>query len=244
MDTISKLNIVEAKKGSPPYPRRMERLLCSKAPELLLMMGNVSLLDKDALGFCGSRDVTEKGLRIARDCTEQAVQLSRVIISGNARGVDRAVHKTALECGGETILVLAEGMQSFYINTELRSVWDWNRVLVISEFAHNATWKTWHAMQRNRTILSLVSAMIVIEAGKQGGTIAAGKDALKFGVPLFVVNREDVQSSLGGVYLLERGGFRLNKSNKTGRANMKQVFSIVEKIQRIPVGRYAQTTLF
>jgi len=209
---------------SAAYPKRMKFLLADKAPNVLYALGNMDLLVEDSLGFCGSRNVSDKGLEIARDCAEQAVANGKVVLSGNARGVDRMVHKTALEQGGKTVLVLPEGIDNFRLVKELKNVWDWERTLVISEFAPNARWQTWNAMKRNKTILSLVSAMIVIEAGDKGGTLAAGKDSLKMNIPLFVVNHADMNISLGGLSLIEMGGRRLNKSLSTERASMGPVF--------------------
>jgi DNA processing protein len=214
---------------SQNYPKRLHLRLGDKAPKTLYAIGNIDLLNEDSLGFCGARNVSEKGLTIAKDCAEQAVENNKVILSGNARGVDRMVHKTALEAGGKTILILPEGINKFQIVKELKKVWDWKRTLIISEFSPDTNWQTWNAMKRNKTILSLVSAMIVIEAGEKGGTIAAGKDSLKMRIPLFVVNHADMNISLGGKTLIELGGCKLNKSESTGRANMLPIFSEMDR---------------
>ncbi len=215
--------IISLEKGHPDYPIRLAALLGNKAPATLYCQGNLQLLTQAALGFCGSRNVTQKGLEIARDCAHQAAARNKVVISGNARGVDRMVHMTALESGGNTIFVLPEGINHFRVNKDLRPFWDWQRALVLSEFPPQQPWKAWNAMKRNKTILSLVSAMIVIEAGEKGGTIAAGKDALAMGVPLFVINRTDMDASIGGRQLLDMGGRKLQKSPLTGKANMGPV---------------------
>jgi hypothetical protein len=41
------------------------------------------------------------------------------------------------------------------------------------------------AMQRNKTICGLSRAMVLIEARSTGGSIQAGRDCLKMGLPLF-----------------------------------------------------------
>ncbi len=220
-----KPEIIPLRKQEPGYPQRLQQLLGKAAPAELFAMGNLSLLESRGLGFCGSRDVSEKGLHIARDCAQQSVDGGFVVVSGNARGVDRMVHKTALQHGGSTLFVLPEGLNHFRIHSDLKPNWDWDRVLVLSQFAPDQKWQTWNAMKRNKTILALVFAMIVIEAGEKGGTLAAGQDALKMSVPLFVVNRTDMDSSLGGKKLLQMGGHMLNKSQSKGRANMQPVFS-------------------
>ena len=67
----------------------------------------------------------------------------------------------------------------------MRSVWDWDRVLVISMFTSNTTWRAWQAMKRNTLILSLSKAMVVVEASETGGSMAAANSAIEHGVSTF-----------------------------------------------------------
>ena len=87
---------------------------------------------------------------------------------------------------GSTILVLPEGLDHFRIKRDLRDDWDWDRILVVSQFEPEAIWKAFRAMTRNETIIALSHAMIVIEAVATGGTLSAGLSTLKAGKPLFV----------------------------------------------------------
>jgi len=81
--------------------------------------------------------------------------------------------------------VLAEGILRFRVKREIRDEWDEARTLVISEFGPNLPWSVNHAMQRNRTICGLSRAMLLIEARITGGSIQAGRDCLRLGLPLF-----------------------------------------------------------
>ena len=210
------------------YPAPLAEMLKAmgeKPPSQLEMKGNTELLKKAAIGFCGSRHVSQKGLDIARDCSEQLAKQDICVISGNAAGVDFQAHFTSLEAGGTTILVLAEGMGHFRIKKDIKPVWDWSRVLVISPFKEDETWKSWRAMSRNALLIALSEALIVIEAGETGGTIDAGKKALKAGHPLFVAWHQDMeQQARGNSLLLSRTETRkLVKSKQSGRANLKDV---------------------
>jgi DNA processing protein len=176
---------------------------------VLSTLGNLDLLDTPGLGFCGSRKASEKGIAVTVDCAEQAVKAGFTVISGNAAGVDLAAHHTALAHGGATI------------RQELRPVWDWARVLVISQFVPQAVWQAYRAMERNDVIISLSRAMIVVEAGKTGGTLAAGLRTLQLGKPLFVAEYENIeQVAPGNAQLLGKGASRLRRSRETGRANV------------------------
>lgn len=202
------------------YPRRLRSILGSKSPEKLSAIGNIDLLNHESISFCGSRNVSEKGLEAASLCARTAVRNGFIVVSGNARGVDRATHQTALREDSATILVLPEGIEKFRIAPELRDFWDWNRVLVISQFADNAIWRSYQAMERNRTIMALSCAMIVVESGEKGGTKAAGEDALRLKIPLFAVDYGfDENVGPGNRDLISKGAVPLKRSKTSGEPN-------------------------
>lgn len=209
---------VRLEPGQPGYPIGLSH--GGKAP-VLTTLGNLDLLDTPGLGFCGSRKASEKGVAVTIDCAEQAVIAGFTVISGNAAGVDFAAHHTALAHGGATILVLAEGIERFQVRREMRPVWDWQRALVISQFVPKAVWQAYRAMERNEVIIALSRAMIVVEAGETGGTLAAGLRALQLKKPLFVAEYENIgEVAPGNAHLLDRGASRLRRSRETGRANV------------------------
>lgn len=203
------------------FPERLVALLGKRAPDRLFVLGNINLIGQHAVSFCGARDASEKGIQAAALCARTAVKNHFVITSGNARGVDRATHREALECGGATILVLPEGMNHFRIAPELKDVWDWERVLVVSQFEPQTIWRSYHAMDRNKIIMALSCAMIVVEAGEKGGTRAAGEDALRLRIPLFAIDYGfDETIAPGNRMLIEKGAKRLKKSKETGEPNL------------------------
>ena len=213
----------------PLYPRRLKVVLGSKAPKRLFARGNIGLLDAHAVSFCGARNASDKGVEAAALCARTATKNRFVITSGNARGVDRATHREALAEGGSTILVLPEGMDHFRIAPELRDVWDWGRALVLSQFNPEVVWRAYYAMDRNKTIMALSCAMIVVEAGEKGGTRAAGEDALRLRIPLFAVDYGfDETVAPGNRELIKRGAKPLKKSRETGEPNLSSLLQDAE----------------
>ena len=206
------------------YPPGLLSGLGNSAPPLLFYLGNFSLLSKPGVGFCGSRDASEKGIEVARDCAQQLAENDVVVISGNARGVDQTAHYAALEAGGSTILVIPEGLLGFRVKKALEPVWDWNRVLVLSQFLPGAKWTVSNAMQRNKTIVGLSHVMILIEARETGGSIDAGWSALKMGRSLYAPVYEGMpEAAVGNRILLEEGAKPLKKSRSTRRANLSSL---------------------
>lgn len=216
--------------GESLYPPAVARLLGGKAPARLCCLGNLALLNKPAVGFCGSRKASAKGLGVAADCATQLVKQGLVVASGYAAGVDYTAHMAALEAGGQTIMVLPEGIEHFRIRKNLAEAWDWNRVLVISQFAPSAGWKSFRAMERNLLIIALSRAMIVIEAGSTGGTLHAGKSTLKMGLPLYVVEYGDMPNEApGNAELLAMGGIAVRKNPRQGTANVEPIMKAASK---------------
>jgi DNA processing protein len=212
------------------YPLRLKTLLGEKAPLLLYVKGNRSILEKKSIGFCGSRKASPKGIATANDCAEQLAQKGININSGYATGIDMATHRTALESSGTTTIVLPEGIFHFRIKKDLEDVWDWERVCVISEFLPGIPWSVRNAMQRNTTICSLSLIMILIEAGATGGSIEAGKTALDLGIPLLAPTYEGMpESAVGNRQLLEQGAVSIFRSKTTGRANLNYVLNFLNK---------------
>jgi DNA processing protein len=211
------------------YPKSVRDQFGGRSPNVWAL-GNVDLLDSLAVGFCGSRNASERGLEVASDAAGQLAEAGVTVVSGNAAGVDLEAHRTALEVGGKTILVLPEGIDHFRIRKELRPVWDWSRVLVLSQFEPSAVWKSFRAMERNGLIIALSRAMIVIEAGETGGTLNAGFSTLKQHKPLFVALYENmVEHAKGNSMLLEKGGMRLGQNDETGRAAMRKVWDVISQ---------------
>lgn len=212
------------------YPVELKKSLSTNTPPILSYIGNLNLLKKKKVGFSGSRKVSEKGITITQDCIEQLSKKDISIISGYAAGVDFEAHYNALANGGTTIIVLPEGINNFRIKKELKNIWDWDRVLVISEFKPNEPWMTNRAMQRNNTIIGLSDIMVVVEAGETGGSYDAGLKTLSFNKFLFVPQYADTpESAVGNSILIRKGGYPIKKSAETLKANLSKMFELLER---------------
>lgn len=210
------------------YPERLHKLLGKKAPPLVTVLGNHQLLNKASVGFCGSRKASNKGIQAAYDCAEQLSQQGINVVSGYAKGIDLTTHQAALEAGGTTTVVLPEGIFNFKIKPELKEVWDWRRVAVVSEFLPGLPWSVRNAMQRNATICALSQAMILIEARSTGGSIEAGRICLKMELPLFAADYAGMpETAQGNRELLEQGAQPLGKSRETHKANVGRVLAAI-----------------
>ncbi len=216
------------------YPKYVENIMGKNTPAHLDVVGNLELLNLNMarLGFCGSRKSSIKGLKILADCAIQASQQKQdiAVVSGNAAGADFEAHFNCLnKARGKTILVLPEGINNFRIRKDLKSVWDWERVLVISQFQPNVPWKQYNAMIRNELIVALCRAVIVLEAGDKGGTLDAGRKAINLKIPLYVIEHEDMPDSASGNKMLIRESAKMLGENRSARVtNLKEFFEYMK----------------
>lgn len=194
-------------RGSPAYPARLTTVLSDKAPPVLFIAGTAELLLGRGVGFCGARDASEEAIRCAQRLAGALAKQGLLAVSGHAQGVDESAHRAALESGGTTAFVLPEGILHFRPRPSLASLLDEDQFAVVSEFPPKLPWSVSNAMQRNRTICGLVEALIVVEAGTSGGTWEAGVEAIKLGIPLFVLEFADPgPSAQGNRLLVKKGG--------------------------------------
>jgi DNA processing protein len=162
--------------GSEEYPGELARL--RSAPAVLFYIGRSELLAQSFVGVCGSRGASHEGLRAARACGEVAAEHGLGVASGYAKGVDTAAHESVVSAGGSTVAVLPDGILRFRVRRELRDSWDPDRCVVVSQFAPSQPWTAGGAMTRNAVIYGMSLALVVVEAGETGGTVAAGAGAL------------------------------------------------------------------
>ncbi|ARJ06491.1 hypothetical protein GCM10010988_17520 [Cnuibacter physcomitrellae] len=155
---------------------------------IIFYRGNKDLFYAKGVGMCGSRNVSLKGLEAAERSGIAVSELGLTIVSGYAKGVDTATHLAALRSGGSTVIVLAEGIDFFRVKRDFKADFDPSRTLVLSQFAPSQTWQAHAAMARNAIIYGLSEALVVIEAGEKGGTLAAGEGAMKIGRPVLVAD--------------------------------------------------------
>ena len=210
------------------FPPSLRTLYAEDRPQQLFALGNLALLAESGVGICGSRDASPRALDIAGEVVRMLAHEGQVIVSGYARGVDQIAHAAALDAGGKTIIVLPEGLARFSIRKDLRSLWDWERILVVSQFSLQTPWKSWNAMRRNRTIMGLSRAMLVVEAKSNGGTFDAGKVTLAYRKPVFAVDFSSIdETRSGNRILIDEGAIPLKRDRTTGAPNIGPIMKAI-----------------
>jgi DNA processing protein len=192
-------------RGSAEYPN--ELLDLHYPPSALYAMGSAAALVEPRVAIVGTRGPTAYGERIARSLTRSLVRAGVSVISGMARGIDGAAHRTALEEGGRTVAVLGTGIDVPYPvgHRQLHRIIA-DRGLVVSENPPGMRAHLGAFPKRNRIIAALAPVTIVIEAGFRSGALNTASQALELGrVVAAVPGPIDSEQSRGSNQLLRDG---------------------------------------
>jgi predicted Rossmann fold nucleotide-binding protein DprA/Smf involved in DNA uptake len=197
-------------RGEECYPERLRRTLRAHAPALLFGAGDRDRLQRGGLAIVGSRALDEEGFaftqRVAEHCAAQGVQ----VISGGAKGVDRAAVAATLEAGGNAVTVLADRLDRTATSREARELLREGRLTLVTPYEPDATFTIGRVMGRNKIVYGLADhALVVRFATQEGGTWAGAVEQLgrnksaAIRVPVFVRLERNPQA--GCMELLSRG---------------------------------------
>jgi DNA processing protein len=161
------------------YPRRLKARLREDAPALLYGCGDIRLLETGGLAVIGSRHVDDTLIDYTMAIGRLAARAGRTLISGGAKGIDRAAMRGALEAGGKVNGVLADSLERTAMNREHRNLLIDGQLVLVSPYDPNAGFNVGHAMQRNKLIYALADASLVVNSDLQkGGTWAGATEQL------------------------------------------------------------------
>lgn len=173
---------------------------------MLYGCGEITLLDNGGLAIVGSRHVDDELMAYTEDIGKLAAQARRTVISGGAKGIDRAAMHGALQAGGVVAGVMADSLERAVLARDNREPLMDQKLVLISPYDPSAGFNVGHAMQRNKLIYALSDAALVVTSDfEKGGTWAGAIEQLEklHFVPVFV--RNDSHAGKGNSALLRHG---------------------------------------
>ncbi len=177
----NQLGIGLVSRADPLYPARFRRLLKGSSAPIIFYAGNLRLLEGPTIGVVGSRDATKAGLDAARHIGERAATERVAVVSGDARGIDRAAMDAALDANGQVIGILADSMGKSVLTKRYRNAIADGRLLLLSPNEPEARFTVTQAMERNRYIYAASDAVIVADSDVKGGTWAGALENVRHG---------------------------------------------------------------
>ena len=121
-----------------------------------------------------------------------------ILISGNAPGCDQLAQDGALNAKGLVIAVVPTGLERYRAQPADAQAIEDGRLSVISQFEKHEPFSKQRAYARNRTIVRLSRACIVIWSRNRRGTWNSAQVALELGIPLFVWSNTHISESARG----------------------------------------------
>ena len=187
------------------YPPLLKRHLRNDAPVVLYGCGSQGIMRSRTFAIVGSRDVAEPLIEYTRSTASLVARAGLTVVSGGARGVDRAAMNGALGAGGRAVGVLPGDLEKAAMHREYRNWLLDERLVLVSPFDPSLRFTAAQAMQRNRVIYALAEAALVVNADvNRGGTWAGAVEQLKkYHMPVFV--RTSGGPSAGLAALQQRG---------------------------------------
>ena len=157
-----KLDCTPITRVSQDYPKLLRRRLGDDSPGCLWAKGDLSLLHTPAISLVGSRDLRQENRSFAEAVGTYAAAQGLTLISGNARGSDKAAQNACRKAGGNVISIVADSLASHALQ---------ENVLYLSEEDFDADFSAQRAISRNRCIHAMGWMVFVAQANlEKGGT--------------------------------------------------------------------------
>lgn len=195
------------------YPARL--LTLSDLPVVLYGKGDFRGLPEDVptVTVVGPRSISPEGIRKTAYLTAGLVAGGATIVSGGAVGGDAAAMKTALDCGGNLIVVQACGLDVNY-PTETAALRE--RLLsqggtLFSEYPPKTTVGKGTFFVRNRLLSGLSLGTLIPEAQARSGTLITAHAARDQGRDVFAVPGDEVLCA-GCHNLIREGALLVTRS--------------------------------
>ena len=190
------------------FPARLREI--PDRPKQLYLRGNLPSSEKKWLCVVGSRAASAYGKQVLHYLIEGLRGYPVVIVSGLAFGIDAEAHRAALDASLDIVAVPGSGL-------------DWNVVYprahvslareileaggaLLSEESPEARTMDYMFPKRNRIMVGLSDATLVIEAKEKSGTLITAKLAVEYNRELLVVPGSIFSESSRGAHQFLRLG--------------------------------------
>ncbi|MBU2220910.1 DNA-processing protein DprA [Patescibacteria group bacterium] len=164
------------------YPKNLREI--PEPPKQLWLRGTLPPEGHKLLAVVGSRSLTEYGAEVCRMFIQGLAGKPISIVSGLALGADACAHQAALDAGLHTLAIPGSGLDDSVIAPRT------NLALAQDILAHGggllSEQEPFHTPfpsdfpSRNRIMVGMSDAVLVIEAGERSGTLITARLAAEY----------------------------------------------------------------
>jgi DNA processing protein len=175
------------------YPQGLKEI--DDPPPLLYFKGEFPIRNGLFVAVVGTHHATAEGIEKGVEMGRALARRNVVVVSGLARGIDSAAHVGAIREGGKTYAVFGAGLNNIYPSENVSLAEQISKSgALITEYGLNVPVKVGRLMARNRIVVGLSQAVIIVEVSQDSpGTMDVVNLSIKQGKPLFVVRKENSQ---------------------------------------------------
>ncbi|MGO9835924.1 MAG: DNA-processing protein DprA [Polyangiaceae bacterium] len=190
----------------PRYPPRLRSL--PDPPASITVRGGPVEASR-TVAVVGSRDALPEALHFAKDLAGALARAGVVVVSGGAEGVDGAAHDGALRAGGRTWAIAGTGHEHCFPPSHgpLFEAIGAGPGTMVWPFAPAYQGRPGFLL-RNRFLVAVSDAVVVVQAGFPSGALHAASWAKKLRKPLWVVPAAPWMTGFVGSRQLLEGGAR------------------------------------
>lgn len=202
-------------------------------PQTLFYIGRLPATRQPTVAIVGSRKPTSYGREVTYEIAHQLARRGVVIVSGLALGIDAVAHQAALDAGGTTIAVLANGLDQITprSNRQLGIDIVASGGAIVSEYSVGIEPLLHHFLARNRIVSGLADILVITEAASRSGTLNTASHALSQGKDVCVVPGNITSAmSAGCNNLLKQGAAPV-----TAVEDVLAMLDLDEKTSQVPL---------
>ena len=157
-------------------------------PAGIFLRGRPLTEHRARVAIVGSRKCSSLGRDVAQELGRAVVAGGLAVVSGAAHGIDSAAHAGALQAGGRTVAVLGSGIDVAYPASSREIL---ERIetsgTIVSEYPPGVPAEAQRFPARNRIVVALGRALVVVEGASRSGSRISVDHALDIGREVFAV---------------------------------------------------------
>jgi DNA processing protein len=191
--------------GDGRYPERLAEI--ADAPPVLYLRGNWLPEDGWSVAVVGTRRATAYGRQAAGELARGLAANRVTVVSGLARGIDTVAHRAALDAGGRTAAVLANGLDTVYPPENARLADEIaERGALLTDYPLGTKPRAEFFPRRNRIMSGVALGTLVVEGDHTSGAMITARFAVEQGREVFVVPGSIFSPQSRGPHALLRDG--------------------------------------
>lgn len=162
------------------YPKNLKKKLSNTCPPIFYYAGDLSLLERQYIGYVGARTVTNEDISFTIQTVRKTVSLGYGVVSGGAKGIDTISGNESLLNNGFTVEYLSDSLLKKLKKSDVVKNIQRGKLLLMSVSKPDAGFNVGMAMMRNKYIYAQSIGTVIIHSDlNKGGTWNGANENLK-----------------------------------------------------------------